>query len=408
MIMLPRAGAHARTHTISSRHHGRIGTLLGAVLIATATTACSGATNQPPQSASVAPSAATSAAPSASPSPSVDVAKVFVERIALTRSGTLDVSGELTFGPFSGDVSGEMAFDGSNSQSRITIDLAGTEQTMENIRLGGEAWNKTASGPWLVDDTPARDQTLTEFLSALLTVEDEGVETRDGRELHRLVPDGGSDISPAALGIDTQQMKDPSVGLVFFAEPDGTPALMSFEVRWSQGAGGVELPATMTMDFAFADIGEAPVIEPPDDVWETFTSDAAGYSMAHPAGWTVDSKDGEDAYQLDGQGYVYVYSQRLPRGMDPGAFHDELVREYRADFGTPADSDEEVQLDGQPAHRLLYHFTNDHDIDVALVDYVIANGRTGYEIVLATAAGAGEEADIELFETFVATFAFLP
>jgi hypothetical protein len=406
MISLPRTGEFAAVRTVHGRRMKDVPAILGAFLVA-GVAACTGGASQPPQSPAGSASASAPPVGSASPSQGVDVAAAFIERMALMRSGTLDVGGTFTFGPLGGDVSGEMAFSGSNSRSSMTISLAGNDQVQESVRIGDESWTRTQPGPWLVDETPPTSDTLGEFLKTLLAVEDLGIETRGGRDLHHLGVPSGSEISPAAIGIDTELMKDPRVALDFYAGPDGTPVIMVFEVGWSQDAGGQDLPAEMTLDFAFAGLDDSLTIEPPDDVWQTYASDAAGYSMAHPGDWTVESKGGEDAYLIDGQPYVYVYSQTLPRGMGTTGFHEELVRGYRRDFGTPADADEEVQLGGQPARRLVYHFTNDNGVDVALVDYLLVNGRTGYEVILATAAGPGEEDDIALFETFVATFKFL-
>jgi hypothetical protein len=122
--------------------------------------------------------------------------------------------------------------------------------------------------------------------------------------------------------------------------------------------------------------------------------------MAHPADWTVESSKTEDAYAIDGQPYVYVAPQKLAKGATIEDFVADLQAFYKDDFGTPV-SGVDLRLDGQPAYRLVYQFTNDQGQDVTFVDQIAVHGRTGWEVFLVTAGGAS---DIPVFDQFVATF----
>ncbi len=366
-----------------------------------------------PGGASTSPSASTSAptAPTASPSvaPSaVDVSAVFVEIITDPDfSGRADIDGTIGFASIEGEAGGEFEFNGEDTRTEITLTLAGQEQTTETITVDRRGFDRTDGGPWVEEEEPVGDdpQSLAELLGAVSSLEDTGVETRDGRELHHLeLPDGG-EIPAEAMGIDTSVLKDPEFTMEFFAQPDGTPAILTIVGTWTQAINAQDVDAEMTLDFSFKDLGEDVEIEAPDDVWEKHVSQTFGYEMAHPADWTVTSNNEEDQFLFEGQPYIWVVPQDTPAGMDLAGLRAALLETYEPEFGGQPDEDAQAQLDNTPAVRLVYHATIDGN-DLVFVDYATIHGGDGWEVFLITAAGSGEDADIALFEEFVTTFEF--
>jgi len=153
--------------------------------------------------------------PVATLSPSVDPAKGFLARaVDVQANGTATVGGTVTAGASSGQIEGEFAFDGHDNRSRLAVDIGGVATVTERIEHLGRAWMRTLPGPWLVDDDPpGNDRTLAATLAAITSVEDVGVETRNGRALHRLRPEVGSPIPPETFGLGDPAITDPEITL---------------------------------------------------------------------------------------------------------------------------------------------------------------------------------------------------
>jgi hypothetical protein len=307
---------------------------------------------------------------------------------------------------FDGEAEGDFEFNGPDTHTVLTLAIAGQEQTTESLTVDGQDYDKTAEGPWIVGDTTSDEpETLADVLAAIEELEDTGTETRDGQELHHLELPEGYEIPAEALGIDTTELQDPEFTMEFFAEPDGTPAILAFEGAWRQDVNEQEVEAEMALEYAFRDLGEDIEIEAPDDAWERYTSEAFEYSMAHPDGWTVLSQNDGDEYQLDGVSYVYVAPQDAPAGLDLAGLQAALTETYATDFGGQPESTQSARLGGQPAIRLVYHPTSEGE-DFAFVDYATMRDGVAWEVFLVTAAGATEADDIALFEDFISTFKF--
>jgi hypothetical protein len=373
------------------------------IAIAMASAACGGTTG------SVAPSATPVATPTAAPTPSptpVDVPAAFVRHVVAPNfSATAEITGDLAIGAVAGDISGDAVFSGPNSSVSLSITAGTLDQETESVTIGTSSWSRKAPGPWLEDPAKpasAPDASLGEMIRSIISVVDLGVETRGGRQLHHLRSSGGNAISGAAVGFGSADAKDPKFTLDFYATDDGTPAIMAIAGTWTQVSGDVEVPSSMTFDIAFDDIGDPQVINPPDDVWVRHTSTALGYTMAHPADWTVESTKEEDSYRLNGQPYVFVAV--TPFKGSTAKFVSALKASYAKPFGGDPASEAPTALGGQAAVRLIYQYKNDQDVDVTIADDVMSRDGSGWEVFLATDGGPE---DIEVFDTFVATFAFV-
>ncbi len=367
--------------------------------------ACGGASASAAPSVAQAAIATPTAVPTASPEP-VDVAAVFLKTMAdPTFSSAAVITGTMSVGTIDGEISGDAALSGRDSSMDMAIDLGVLKQETSQIQVADQKWSRKSPGPWLEDPKPAAGSTgssIGKILQSLVKVTDLGVVTKGGRSLHRLqFPGTETLLAGSLLGLDPKSTKDPTFSLDFYATDAGVPAIMSMSGSWTQLSGGKELPATMTFDIAFTDVGKPQTITAPTDVWVVYTSKRLGYSMAHPADWTVTSAKGQDTYAIDGQGYVYV-APTAYKG-STAKFAADLKASYKKPFKGDPTSQKPTTLGGVGAVRLIYGFTNDGGQDVTVVDDVVSRDGTGWEVYLATAGG---QEDIDIFDTFVATFTF--
>ncbi len=391
-------------------HHGlRIPTLILGVIVIVG--ACGGTpTSVAPSAAApsvalASPTAAPTPTPAPTPSPTpADVSAAFVRIISSPDfSGKATLTGTVTSGTLEGTISGEFAGGPGNSSTTTTVQLAGVQLVSESIKIGDKRWSRKSPGPWLDDPETAASKasSLADYLRSVSGVVDLGVETRTGRQLHHLQAKSGNQVSGALFGLDAATAKDPQFTVDFYATDDGTPAAIAMTAAWTQVNGATSVPTNMTFEFAFSDIGTPPTITRPDDVWVRYASKAHGYTMAHPADWTVKAEADEDAYLLNGQGYVYVALTKFKGTTD--AFAKALKASYKKSFKGPPKSETATRLGGEPATRLLYEFTNAGGQDVTVADDVVSRAGTGWEVFVATAGGMD---DVAVFDQFVSTFEF--
>jgi len=366
--------------------------------------ACGGATASVEPSVTPAPTPAPTTAPTPSPTP-IDVSAAFVKRMVLPGfSATATLTGTLTIGPVKGDISGTAAFSGNDSSTSMSITAGTYKQDTASVHIGSSSWSRKSPGPWLDDPKqPAgsTDKSLSTILRSLVSVTDLGVETHAGKQLHHLRSTSGNEIPGAAFGLDSASAKDAKFTLDFYATDDGSPAVMAIAGDWTQVSGATSVPTAMTFDIVLSDVGTPQTIAPPADVWVRYTSKDFGYTMAHPADWTVTSSKTEDTYAIDGQGYVYVATQ--PFKGSTAKFVTALEASYKKQLGQVPKSETPTTLGGQPAVRLLYEYKDKTGQDVTIADDVISRDGTGWEVLMATGGGA---ADVGVFDQFVSTFAF--
>jgi hypothetical protein len=377
----------------------------GAVLVSAVFGACGGSTT-------TAPASVTPPNPSVVASPSVaasDVKAALLDTLANPKfSGKAAISGTIALAGINGDVSGEWTFIGPDSHTKTTISLPGNEQTSESITIGPDGWERSGDGPWLErEKAPDPNSSLTRALALLGSLEDLGVEARDGIDLHHFRPANGGAVPAAALGLDNLDIKNPKATANFYATDEGVPAAFDFHVTWTQPIGGQDAPVTMDMQMDLDEVGSPQTIDPPKDeeVWTRYKS-SFGYTMAHPPAWTVKHEKAADSYLIANQGYVFVAPQVLPSGEKLSSFESALIAYYKRQFRTEPDSRESTSIGGSPAFRLVYHFKSEANQDVALVDVGTLHAGKGWEVYILTLAGATEEEDIGVFDDFVSTFRF--
>jgi hypothetical protein len=307
-----------------------------------------------------------------------------------------DVSGTISVGSMRGSVDGTAKWRRDASATTTHLQVSGFDQVSDTIRIGDQAWARKSPGPWLV--SPVEAGGLRPQLDAVIDV---GVESHAGRSLHHLQPRGGSALSAADLGFETEGAKDPRFTLDAYATDDGAPAVLEITGAWQQVTTGGSLPVDLAITYTL----RPPVatIEPPEDVWQTHVSKGFDYSMAMPAGWKVASSKTKDAYGFQGADYIYVAPQALQKGTKLAGFVKALKDAYEKQFGADPATDEPTTLGGLSAQRLTYRLTGDSGQEVTVSDYAAVHGGKGWEVFLVTSGGSE---DVALFETFVVTFAF--
>lgn len=374
---------------------------LGAALLIAACGGAPGSVN-PTDPPSTAPTATPTAVPTPSPTP-IDVAAAFVKIAtdpAFKAVGTID--GTVTIAGVKGEISGRGLFDSADSSGSTTLAVGTFKQVTHSVTVGGDSWTRREPGPWIAEArTGTAGKGLDDYLRSVSSIVDLGVVTRDGRQLHHLQPKDGNRVSPEVIGFEVGDDKDAMFTVDLYATDDGTPAIMTVTGSWTVMSGATPIPSELDFDMVLSDVGKPQVITPPDDVWVRYTSKTHGYSMAHPAAWTVKAGKDQDQYLVNDVAFVYV--AMTPYTGSTAKFTKALKAVYSKDFGGDPVSETATGLDGKPATRLLYQFKNDADQDITFADDVLSLDGTGWEVFLVTVSDPG---DIEMFDQFVSTFDF--
>jgi hypothetical protein len=390
-----------------SRRSPSTAAVLGSVAVAVLGLSACGPIGGPTPTGPPAPSPAATL----SPSPAPDVERAFLAQVAdPSASGAAEITGAVIAGDEDGTASGELVFDGPNLRSTLTVTIGDAELVAERVQLGSEAWEHVSPGPWLATDRAADDRSLPAMLASIRSVEDIGTipsAAPDGAPIHRLRPTEATAWPAAAFGLVDPAMAGAELTVEFEATSDGTPRTILVDAAWSQALDGQRAAVTARLEIAIVRWQAVVSIRPPEEVWAVHTSDAIGYTMAHPRDWTVRAGDEADAFGLGGVEYLNVATQPLTEGATLDQFREAVVRSAATELGGPPDADEAVLLGGAPARRLTYHLTNDAGNPIVLVDYLAVRDARGWEVYLATVAGDDEAAELTFFETFIATFRFV-
>jgi hypothetical protein len=343
--------------------------------------------------------------PAPSPTPTFDVAAAFRSIITDPNfSGTMTLDGSISMG-FNGTMTGEFSGDKSSSHALVTVDVAGTHQETETIATGGRYFSRTGAGPWIESPAPSADKpSIDTWLKGLTGLTDLGVATKNGRQLHHLSVAGGEPLGPEVFGMDPAVIRNATAAIDFYAEDDGTPAIMSLVMDWTQALLGSDVNANITADFTFSDVGKALSIRPPVDVWTTHTSDL-GYSMAYPSTWTVKTETAGDGY-LDSDGVLWfeVVPYTAGKGLSAEGFRDAFIANYVQDLGQPRDTPTQTKLGGEPAWTVVFQWDSNQGPQVS-VDVVAVHANLGWDVALYTIPSV-ETRDVALFAKALATFAF--
>lgn len=353
------------------------------------------------------------ASPSPEPTPTVeptptpfDVAGAFLSIVGDPDfSARMDIDGTMEMG-VSATLSGTITSSGDDSRSILTITVGTTTIETESISTDGRSYSRTAPGPWLEDATapPGTDDgNLNAWLRRLAAIDDLGVEAKNGKQLHHLSA-GDEPLPPEALGLDVSTYKDPVVTIDFYAEDDGTPALFAVEGSWIQLVNGQDLTVEFVMDLALSNVGSPITIDPPISVW-TFYEGDLGYTMAHPADFSVENRDGYDAFVQDGVDWIYVTTWPDAGGLNSDGLLDGVLEVVRDTWGAPIETPAAMALGGEPGFLATFQYTYDDGSEEIAFDVLAMHDNIGWDVTLFSIPGE-ETRDFALFQQFLATFAY--
>ena len=347
------------------------------------------------------PSSSPAPTPSASPSTGArtDPVAGFRTRFAGGFAAEADITGELTIGGIAYPITGSYQVRGGDNH--LVMNLPGAPTT-ETLAVGGVSYERRG-GLWF--ERPASPGAasggLASAMRAVLDVRDAGVVARDGGSLHHLVPRTAAPLPLSTLGI-ANASDDGSVSIEFFVEDDGTLRVMALGATWTP-TGSTE-PVSMSIEYAFGNIGGAISIERPDRTWATFSSKRFAYSLAYPSDWepqTGRRKNDPDVLVTAGEAGVYVY--RTPsEGYSLNALTSDYVAQIKRN-GAKATivSNRPAAIDGEKARRVEWTAVFDGRRSWGL-DAVVVRGRFVYvfDYAMLTKPTAADRAD---FDAIVST-----
>ena len=312
---------------------------------------------------SAAPTASPTARPTAQPSPALDVVAAFREEMASAQQLDGTIAGTVTAGALTASVEGTLQSHGPDSHQTFTITAGGRTQTTETITIGSTTYTRRGE-VWFA--TPKQADASTDDMNAaivrsLAALTDLGPTTRDGRTLHRLAPPPGTTIPMSAFGPASQGSSNAVMTIEFYAEPDGTPAIIVLDGSWTQKAGATDQPASMHLDLSLADGATPLTIEPPSPVWVTKPSKRLAYTMSYPDDWDVElakKTSGADYYWgLDGEGVAVTRSKKWCRCTLNALANDVVRYERQHSKGFKVVSNATTRVGGLRARRIESHGT---------------------------------------------------
>ena len=310
------------------------------LLIALVAAACSPNEPAPSQATTSPPSASpkpvgaipSATTPPAKPSSQLDVVAAFRAGMASMQTIETTIDGTVTVGAETVPVTGSLLSRGGDSHQTFTISANGKTQTTETIAFGGTTYTRRGevwfSTPRKTD--PSAADMGAAFERAMAGLTDLGPTSINGRTLHRMTPPSGTTIPMASFSA-APGSSDGVMTVEFYAEADGTPAIIAIDATWTQTVGKTATPASMHLDMVLADGGTPPTIEPPSPIWVTKPSKHLAYTLAYPSDWDADlasKPSGTDYYYgLDGEAIAVTRTKKCRCTLN--AVASELVRYQR-------------------------------------------------------------------------------
>jgi hypothetical protein len=349
--------------------------------------------------------------PAATPGPTptatpVDVSQAFLAQIVAATRGKLEITGTLELGSQIGDVTGTLAYTGSDSSQTTTITFAGKAATTATVHVGGVGWTKSGDSPWFVDAKPlTAGADLATVLKGLIALEDKGVEMHDGAMAHRIELPAGTVLPAAAFGLTDPKMISPTVDLAFYAADDGRPIAIVVNVTWTQTVNGNPMPVTMNLDFKYAQVGGFVTIAVPDDVWLHFTSTRYHYKLAYPDAWdAVTTNKGYDEFDSPTEMF-FAASRYKTQGFSLNAIAKAVISYDRSHYKWTSNSNVAFTLGGTRARLLTFHATLDDGKKYVIYEVIAVKGVYWYDIVWKSLKGH-EVDDLAYFKRILATYAY--
>jgi hypothetical protein len=194
----------------------------------------------------------------------VDSFKAVVSRSDFQAQGTVvgSIKVALVVGSTSGSITGTFAVKGGDSAVSITSDVLGIKTASDNIVVGDSAYSRTNGGQWA--KAPASGKTLQGFVGSGIVLTNQGVESKFGKQLHRLAVADVASVDLAAFGITAGPGQENLAvsGLSFWAEDDGTPAGLSIAASLDQKIFITPSHETVTLDISIDSLSGVTITAP--------------------------------------------------------------------------------------------------------------------------------------------------
>jgi len=359
------------------------------------------ATTSPTQEATAPPSVAATLVPS--PSASADVVPLFVEAMKDLGSGVVELDGSATVGPVKVNVSGTSTFDGPDNQGKMTTTVAGVSTVVENVLVAGKAFTKTGDGPWLPAAVPTSDFTRSLKGAGAGSFTDKGVKTLNGVSVHELTASGGSAFDPSVFLASATGVSNVTGTTTFYCADDGTPVGATIDLTWTQAAGTQSLNASMTFEIKFSQIGIAQTIRAPEQVWQQFTSDRFGYSVAYPTDYNH-SKDKAYDYFIGPGSTLFTASRAKTQGYTLNVIAKSETNSLKSQFKAKSVSNTGITMSGLSG-RLLSASGSNAGLGgkVVINEAIVVRGAYVYYLIWFSKPG-NEAADLATFMQAISTF----
>ena len=301
-------------------------------------------------------------------------------------------------------ISGDGALAGDASRFHMSVESGeGRYTTVEISVAEGRFWSRNG-GPFFREEPASETHSigLAAFLRTLGGLSPDGTQPRDGRLLHRLAPPPGTVVPASVVGLQGPGLTDFTVDLEVYAESDGTPVELTFNVAWRQPAGRADLRVALLLSYQLARLDEPLTVERPTDVWATFASERLRYRVGYPEQWDLEEMDHGDSFLGPDGSELFVYT-----ASDAGTLN-EWVREsilfWKEELGQRSESNEPVTIGGEDGRLLSYRGELDNVPTFVMIAAVVHEGR-GYGLDWYSVPG-DESADRRTFEDILSTFDF--
>jgi hypothetical protein len=291
-----------------------------------------------------------------------------------------------------------IGFDGQELAVDAEVDLAGdafssvangtalgSQKDARLIRVDGRTYSRTGAGPWIVDPSageasPAPGNGVPQaYTVPAETLQSQGTVDHGGQTAYRFTAAVADVLSTITA---TQGLTDVTGTYELLVASDGLPIEANFSGGWTQQGANGPIHVTADLRLAFRELGVAPTIEAPTDVWRMYTSQDLEFEMAHPDGWTEHADEaggGMRFIDADGSQELRVYATTEVRyDLSQDAWLNSVIGNYREYAGNP-EATEPISAAGLDSEVLAYHLTVSGSLRLFL-DVPLKPHSTGFDV----------------------------
>lgn len=342
----------------------------------------------------------------------IDVATVFMEAINdPSFSSVATVSGSIVVGGLETVVTGEMHIRGPDSYLHLIASATGAASgEYETVTLGADTFERTDGGLWMLEPAgdPGTGGLRAGFDFSSLRVD--GTRRLGTETLVRLLPVGGTPVTPAMLGLNDPTISGFTGSVEFLSRDDGAPAAIIFQGGWDQLAGDEQVDCSFDLTIEFSRVGLWVRIDRPAQAWSPWVSEQHAYAMAFPTGWeatAIAATDDVAAYDrflgpIDQEIQVYHYSD-IVADATPAMVYQWAAQWISDTYGVQPEKWEDLTVGGLPCRLYRVHYTEDSGIELLYMEAVVVGSGSAWDLVWYSEARS-DPPDRALFGDFLSTF----